>query len=492
MGDVVDHHAVALACREAGQRTAVGTLNLHSRFAHGGHIDVQRQLPSAEDDRRRDQPAARIVRIRGHEPVQPLPGDVVEAAAPVGRVAALLQIEPAESAVRPGSGAVVLVQVVAVAEVELAGVGLPAVRVARHTARQVGAPVVPHPVDAVAAGAEVAVVEPVVAHRRLAFPEVLVGHREHEVGVGRVRIAVQPVRVDVGIGRVVLVGREHGADLLFRPGGQQVVHLDPADRAPRAQQLRRHHRRVAVDRVHEREHGLVVLLDHHAEVDDVAVQARFPPRHLLRVGSQHAHLPGGPVPGEAVGGGGDRDARPGPVDELEALGLGAVRVQEDVGELEVLVDDVVALGSVELDGAQLRLLPLQAVVRLGVAQAEAALGRQALARGAGGHDVAGQVAEGRRLARDAGGPRVSFRAVVPHLVGAIVVDDAVPPQREPVPRAVGAQHGALALHRRVDDQAHLLGRLDEPVVDEQLLVAADLMHGGTRTSGRPESLPRRR
>ena len=180
------------------------------------------------------------------------------------------------------------------------------------------------------------------------------------------------------------------------------------------------------------------------------------------------------------------------MDELEALGFGAVRVQEDVGELEAFVDDVVALGSVELDSAQLRLLPLQAVVRLGIAQAEAALGRQALARGAGRNDVAGQVAEGCGLTGDPRRTRVPLGAVVPHLVGAIVVDDAVPPQREPVPRAVGPQHRSLALHRRVDDQAHLLGGVDEPVVDEQLLVAADLMHGGTRTSGRPESLPRRR
>ena len=39
-------------------------------------------------------------------------------------------------------------------------------------------------------------------------------------------------------------------------------------------------------------------------------------------------------------------AMSGPVDELEALGLRAVQIQKDVGELEVLLDNVVAFRAI--------------------------------------------------------------------------------------------------------------------------------------------------
>ena len=223
--------------------------------------------------------------------------------------------------------------------------------------------------------------------------------------------------------------------------------MRPIDR-PRRRTRGRNHRRLAGDRVHEREHRRAVVGDHELQPRHVAADARIPVRLLGRVGLQGAHQPVGHVPGEPVRRGADADALAQHLlDHLVAVRLPAVGIDEDVGELARGAHDVVALRAVVLDQTKLRLLP-------------------------------GEPVPGSRVAQvpRAAGPLVGAARAVPELEQAVVLQHAAPADGERLPRMLGAQHRAGQLDRRVDGQLDVLGRVDEAMVDEELLAVGDVQH----------------
>ena len=246
----------------------------------------------------------------------------------------------------------------------------------------------------------------------------------------------------------MLVGGQHGADVLFWPRRGEVVHLDAADRSAAAQDRWRDHRGIAGDRVHEGEHRRAVVGDHELQPRHVAADARIPVRLLGRVGLQGAHQPVGHVPGEPVRRGADADALAQHLlDHLVAVRLSAVGIDEDVGELARGAHDVVALRPVVLDQTKLRLLP-------------------------------GEPVPGNRVAQvpRAAGPLVGAARAVPELEQAVVLQHAAPADGERLPRMLGAQHRAGQLDRRVDGQLDVVSGVDEAVVDEELLAVGDVQH----------------
>ena len=142
--------------------------------------------------------------------------------------------------------------------------------------------------------------------------------------------------------------------------------------------------------------------------------------------------------------------------ELVALPRPAVRVrvEQDGTALRLAArgvrqpgdDDVVRLGAADLHQADLGLVPVDAVGRLGVS------------------DAAG----------DPGGVVFRRDEVVPHPVPAAVLDDRVVGGDAGLPRPVGREHGLVPELRRVHDQIDAAAVRDEPAVDEELLPPADV------------------